>query len=166
MSGGGWVGLHSPAGWVCEYESARRPGCRVGVSQVPGAFVDGVVVDGAQQHQVVEVCGAVLEPVDDMVGVAPRLGPVAPGEHTAAVSHDESSSLGEADGTGASTLVKDLTDATNDRWDDPGVTRQATYCGRGERDAVGGLTAPRPGDLASEHVVVDNHLEVDLGRPR
>jgi len=63
-------------------------------------------------------------------------------------------------------LVKDLTDATNDRWDDPGVTRQATYCGRGERDAVGGLTAPRPGDLASEHVVVDNHLEVDLGRPR
>ncbi len=51
----------------------------------------------AQQGQVVEVGGAAMEPVAEMVGFAPGRGPVAAGERTAAVADDQGGALGGGD---------------------------------------------------------------------
>jgi hypothetical protein len=39
--------------------------------QVLAAFVDGAVVGAAQQHQVAQVGGAAMQPMPQMVGLAP-----------------------------------------------------------------------------------------------
>jgi hypothetical protein len=48
----------------------------------------------AYQDQVVQVGGAAVQPVDQMMGVTPGQGPLAVGEHTAPVAHRQGDPLG------------------------------------------------------------------------
>jgi hypothetical protein len=52
------------------------------------------MVGPAQQRQVGQVGGAAVQPVDQMVGLAPGRGSVAAGEHPAAVADQEGGALG------------------------------------------------------------------------
>ena len=65
--------------------------------QPPATFVDGPVVDPAQQGQVGQVGGAAVEPVAQVVGFAPGQGAVTVGEDTAAVADGQGVALGGLD---------------------------------------------------------------------
>ena len=70
----------------------------VGVAgQPPAALMDRPMVGSAQQGQVGQVGGAAVEPVAQMVGLAPGRGPVAAGHRTAAVADDQGGALGGGD---------------------------------------------------------------------
>ena len=70
----------------------------VGVAgQPPAALMDRAMMGAAEQGQVVEVGGAAMEPVSEVVGFAPGRGPVAAGHHTAAVADDQGGALGGGD---------------------------------------------------------------------
>ena len=67
----------------------------VGISlQLPAALVDGPVVGSAEQGEVVEVGGAAMEPVAEVVGFAPAQGSLAVGEDTAAVADGQGGCVG------------------------------------------------------------------------
>ena len=55
--------------------------------QLPAALVERPVVGPADQGQVGQVGGAAIQPVQEMVALAPGQRPVAVGDHTAAVAH-------------------------------------------------------------------------------
>ena len=70
----------------------------VGVAvKPPAALVDRAVVGPADQGQVVQVGGAAMEPMSEMVGFAPGRGPLAAGEGAAAVADDQGGALGGGD---------------------------------------------------------------------
>ena len=54
--------------------------------QPPAALMDGPVMGPAHQGQVREVGGASVEPVLEVVGLAPGQGAITAREHTAAVA--------------------------------------------------------------------------------
>ena len=68
--------------------------------QLPAALMDGAVVGSAQQGQIGQVGGAAMEPVAQVVGVAPGQGPLAVGEDTAAVADGQGGALGGVDDPG------------------------------------------------------------------
>ena len=87
-SGGETVSPVAWVGWAGGQAAVRVTG------QPPAALVDRPVMGPAQQGQVLEVGGAAMEPMSEMVGFAPGQGPVAAGEHTAAVAHGQGGALG------------------------------------------------------------------------
>ena len=62
------------------------PGGAVAHGEVPDALVVGGVVAGAEQGQVVEVGGAAVAPMDEVVGVAAVRGYAAAGDDAASVA--------------------------------------------------------------------------------
>jgi len=90
--------------------AVRIDGCAVGTVEPEGfvlgvaddgvaAFVDGPVVVAAQQHEVVHSGGAVVGPVDDVVGVDPVGAPTA-GEHAPTIADVQGPAGGPVDGAG------------------------------------------------------------------
>ena len=70
----------------------------VGLSgKPPAALVDRPMMGSAQQHQVVQIGGAAVQPVPQMMRVTPGKGPLAVGEDTAAVPDREGAALGGGD---------------------------------------------------------------------
>ena len=78
----GWGGGEAPVG------VAVKP---------PAALMDRAMVGSADQGQVVQVGGAAMEPMSEMVGFAPGRGPLAAGDGTAAVADDQGGALGGGD---------------------------------------------------------------------
>jgi hypothetical protein len=70
--------------------------------------MDGPVVGPADQGQVGQVGGAAIQPMLNVVGFAPREGPLAVGEHTAAVADSQGKALGGLDHPGAAAEVQGL----------------------------------------------------------
>ena len=66
----------------------------------------GPMMGPADQGQVVQVGGAAIEPMPDMVGFTPGQGAAATGEDTAAVPHGQGAALGRADDPGAAAEVQ------------------------------------------------------------
>jgi hypothetical protein len=62
----------------------------------------------AQQDQVVQVGGAVIHPVPQMMGFAPGQGPVAGGEDAAAVADGQGDALAGLDDPAGPTNVQGL----------------------------------------------------------
>jgi hypothetical protein len=67
----------------------------VGVAgQPPAALMHRPVVSPAHQGQVGKVGGAAVQPMSEVVALAPARGSLAAGEHTATVAHDQGGALG------------------------------------------------------------------------
>ena len=81
----------------------RRGGGQAAIGaadELPAALMDGAVVGSAEQGQIGEVGGAAVEPVAQVVGVAPGQGSGAVGEDTAAVADGQGGALGGVDDSG------------------------------------------------------------------
>jgi hypothetical protein len=70
--------------------------------------MDGPMMGPAQQDQVVQVGGAAIQPVLEMVGFTPGQGPITAGEDTAAVTHGQGGPLGGLDDSGGAADVQGL----------------------------------------------------------
>src|SRR5829696_9311922 len=75
--GAGMASVGSVVGW-----GGGQPAIRL-AGQPPAALMDRAVVGPAHQGQIGQVGGAAMEPVPQMVGVAPGQGPFTVGEDTA-----------------------------------------------------------------------------------
>ncbi len=93
--------------------------------QDAAAFVQGTVVAAAQQYQVVQVGGASVDPVDEVMAFAPGGRPIAAGVHTPRVTNDQGAAQRGVDGAGAAPDVEDLARAVGDDPADAGIARQA-----------------------------------------
>ena len=99
-----WGWSAGEGGVVGEGDGVGVVGEEFGVASVA---VDEVVVIGAEQNQVVEICVAAVEPGVDVVGVAsPGGGGAVPGA-TAAVADGEGASLVGGDESSAAPDVED-----------------------------------------------------------
>ena len=79
------------------------------------------MVGPAQQDQVVQIGGAAIQPVDQMVGLAPGKGALAAREDTAAVAYGQGGALGGGDDPGGAAEVQGLgRGPTQDRGQPPG----------------------------------------------
>jgi hypothetical protein len=76
--------------------------------QLPAPLMHGPMMGPAQQGQVRQVGGAAVDPVPQMMGVAPGKRPVAVGEDAAAVAHGQGVALGRRDDPGAAAKVQRL----------------------------------------------------------
>jgi hypothetical protein len=65
--------------------------------QLPAALMDRPMMGPAHQGQIRQIGGAAVQPVDQMMGLTPGQGPLAVGEHTAAVAHGQGAALGRGD---------------------------------------------------------------------
>jgi hypothetical protein len=89
ISGSG-RGAVSSVGW------GGGEGAVGGAGEWPAALVDRPMVGPAQQGQVGQVGRAAVQPVAQVVGLAPGQGPAAAGEATAAVADGQGGALGGA----------------------------------------------------------------------
>src|SRR5215211_4376741 len=78
------------------------------VLESPAALVDRPMMGPAHQGQVVQVGRAAIQPVDQMMGLAPGQGAVTVGEDTAAVTHGQGGPLGGLDDPGGPADVQGL----------------------------------------------------------
>jgi hypothetical protein len=91
------------------------------VLELPAALMHGPMMGSAHQDQVVQVGGAAIQPVLDVVGLAPGQGAVTAGEDTAAVAHGQGGPLGGLDDSGGPADVQGLAGGpTQDRGQPPG----------------------------------------------
>ena len=72
LSSVGWGGGQPPVGLVL---------------QLPAALMHGPMMGPAHQDQVVQIGGAAIQPVDQMMSLTPGKGTITAGEDTAAVAH-------------------------------------------------------------------------------
>jgi hypothetical protein len=77
--------------------------------QLPAALMDGPMMGSAEEGQVGQVGRAAIQPVPQMVGVAPGQGSVTTGEDTAPVADGQGGPLGGLDDPGAAADVQGLT---------------------------------------------------------
>jgi hypothetical protein len=78
--------------------------------------MDRPMMGPAQQDQVGQVGRAAVQPGDQMVGLAPGKGPLATGDHAAAVADREGGALGGLDDPGGAAHIQRLAGgATEDR---------------------------------------------------
>jgi hypothetical protein len=87
--------------------------------------VDLLVVVGAEQAAVGQVCGSAFGPVVVVVGLAVGGGPLAAGGDAALVAHDQDAALPEAELVGRPSEVEGLGVSVHDDGDDRGVTGEA-----------------------------------------
>ena len=100
------------------------------VLELPAALMDRPMMGSAHQDQVVQVGRAAIQPVDQMMGLAPGKGAVTGGEDTAAVAHGQGDPLGGLDDPGGPSDVQGLAGgATQDRGQPPG--RRLELVGQG-----------------------------------
>jgi hypothetical protein len=76
--------------------------------QPPAPLMHRPVVGPAHQGQIREVSEAAVQPVPQVMGLAPGQGPVTAGEHTAAVAHGQGAALGGLDDPGGPAHVQGL----------------------------------------------------------
>lgn len=133
----------------------------------PAAFVAEDVVAATQQHEVGEVGGAAVGPVNDVVCIAPPGWAVAAGEDTAAVAMRKGAVLGWARVAGASAEVEDLGAASGHDPAEPGVAGEAQRGVAGDGADAGEIAADRRevgGRATDERVEVDGDVDA-RGRP-
>ncbi len=119
--------------------------------QLPAALMDGPVMGPAEQGQVGQVGGAAMEPVAQVVGVAPGQGSGAVGEDTAAVADGQGGALAGLDDPGGPSDLQRLGGGATQgrgqqgrRGPEPG--RQPVPCpARGPGQAALWLGVPLPG---------------------
>jgi hypothetical protein len=70
--------------------------------------MDGPVMGPAEEGEIPEVGGAAVDPVPQMMGVAPAQGPITAWEDTATVAHGQGGPLGWLDDPGATADVQGL----------------------------------------------------------
>ena len=97
LPGLGDAGMSSPVGWLGRGGGEAAVGA---AGQLPAALMHGPVMDPAQQGQVGQVGGAAMQPMLEVMGLAPGQGPVAVGENTAAVTDGQGGALGRLDDPG------------------------------------------------------------------
>src|SRR5215211_7247753 len=83
--------MSSPVGWLGRGGGQPAVGA---AAQPPAALMDGPVMGPAPQGQIGQVGGAAIQPMLEVVGVAPGKGPVAGGKDTALVTHGQGGVLG------------------------------------------------------------------------
>ena len=122
------LGSADPLGW-------DELGAGGGFADPPAVgLVDDVVVVVAQQAQVVQVGGASVGPVVDVVGVAVAGSSSAAGEPAAFVPQDHRSAQGAGGGVGDPAEVEGFTSGAQNGGDDRRVAGQAAGRGRGDGD--------------------------------
>ena len=108
VTGSSFAGL--VAGLAGPHGSVTEGDVEVGVGEqfeVEVVAVDVVVVTVAEQHQVLEVCIALVAPVVDVVGVAPGDFAVAARESAAAIASSHSTEQVFGHGVGCPPVVQD-----------------------------------------------------------
>jgi hypothetical protein len=131
---GGWWGAVAAGG------RGQDEPLAAGVTvQPPAAFVDGTVVDPAQQHQVVQAGRTTLNPVSQVVGVGPGRRPVTAGRDAAAVAYRQGASQRGRDKAGGAAEVKELGGGAK-RWGSRVIAR----CSRPASPPPSWLAWPRP----------------------
>jgi hypothetical protein len=83
--------------------------------QLPAALVHRMMMATAQQQQVAQVGGAAVEPVAQVMGVAPGHRPVTPWEPAATVAHRQGGALGGGDHAAGTSYVQRLRPGTTKR---------------------------------------------------
>jgi hypothetical protein len=73
--------------------------------QLPTPLMDRPMMGPAHQGQIRQVGGATIQPMDQVVALAPGKRPGAVGDHTAAVAHGQGHALGGADDAGGAAQV-------------------------------------------------------------
>ena len=68
--------------------------------QLPAALMDGPVVASAEEGEIRQVGGAAVDPMVEMMGVAPGQRPITAREHTTPVTHGQGGPLGWLDDPG------------------------------------------------------------------
>src|SRR5215211_2965452 len=120
------------------------------VLESPAALMDRPMMGPAHQDQVVQVGRAAIQPVDQMVGLAPGQGAVTVGEDTAAVAHGQGGALGGLDDSGGPADVQGLgRGAIQDRGEQGGGGPQP-----GGQVLVAAGAVPAVGIVAAGMVVV------------
>ena len=90
----------SPGGGMSPMRWGGGPAAIRVAGQLPAALMDRPMMGSAQQGQIGQVGGAAMQPMPQMVGVAPGQGPLAVGEDTAAVPDGQGGALGGLDDSG------------------------------------------------------------------
>src|SRR6266545_7732227 len=114
-----------PGGWG-EFGQAVA-----GDADGPVLVVCGVVVSGAEEDGVVQVGGAAVGPVPQMVGVAPAGGQVAAGEGAARIPQGQGAAQRGGDGALGAAEVQGLAGPAEDGGDDFGVAGESAHGGGG-----------------------------------
>ena len=110
-----------PGGWDEFRESV------VVYADFPGGVVDDAVVAAAQQDEIVEVGGAAVGPVSDVVGVGPAGGVGAAGVGAALVAGGQGFALVDGDQSAAASDVQGFGSAIQDHGDEVAVAGEAAY---------------------------------------
>ena len=114
-AGSGCGGMSSVGGVFSVGWGGGQPA--VGVAgQPPPSLMHRAVVGSADQGQVVQVGGAAMQPMLEMVGFAPGQGSRAAGEDTAAVADDQGGALGGGDDSGGAADLQGLGGAAPKGW--------------------------------------------------
>jgi hypothetical protein len=106
-----WGAGHATVDHSCpQVPAVRRPGffgvvgggeLAVGsADEPPAALVDGPMMGPTQEGGVVQVGGAAIQPVPDVMALAPGQGPAAAGDDAAAVADGQGLALGGGDDPG------------------------------------------------------------------
>ena len=141
---GRWLGRSLASGSVADPGGLARGWCRGGwgrnsgsrscgvEADLPGGVVEDAVVFAAEQDEVVEVGGAAVGPVDDVVGVAHDRWAGAAGEGAVSVAGDQGAPQGGGDQSVGAADVEDLAVGAEADRDELGVAGQAADGGDGE----------------------------------
>src|SRR5215203_4723016 len=117
-----------------------RPPVRAS-DQPPAALMDRPMMGPAHQDQVVQIGRAAIQPMLEMVGLAPGQRAVTAGEDTAAVAHGQGGPLGGLDDPGGPADVQGLAGGpTQDRGQPPGRGPELV----GQACLVVGVVGPLP----------------------
>ncbi len=126
-----------PLGW-------DEPGYAGGHVDRPLGVVDLIMMGATQHHQVVDVGGAAVLPLDHVVHLAPTRWSITPRMRAATVAGGDRAPDPDRDDAAGPTHIQRLTGLAQHHRDDLGITGQTAQLGRGELAAHGQHRAPRP----------------------
>jgi len=135
VSSVGWGGGEGPVGLAV---------------QPPAALMHRMMMPAAHQHQVPQIGGAAVEPVAQVVGVAPGHRPVTPREPATTVAHRQRGPLRGGDHPGGAAHLQRLRwGTTKDRWQQ-GHRGMESGCQPGGRVVVAGFRGGSPSPQCSD----------------